>query len=55
MSAYDYPSMLNLVASGALQPQRLVTDIITLDEAPEALTAMTGASPVGTRVIRPHG
>jgi alcohol dehydrogenase len=54
MAAHDYPPMLDLVASGTLKPGLLVTDVITLDEAPEALTAMSGASPVGTRVIRPH-
>jgi len=55
MAARDYGPMLDLVASGRLRPERLVTDIITLDEAPGALMAMGGASPVGTRVIRPPG
>ena len=32
---------------------RLVTSRIGLDEAPRALVAMTGASPVGITVIRP--
>jgi D-arabinose 1-dehydrogenase-like Zn-dependent alcohol dehydrogenase len=54
MAAHDYTPMLDLVASGTLKPGLLVTDVITLDEAPDALTAMSGASPVGTRVIRPH-
>jgi alcohol dehydrogenase len=54
MAAHDYTPMLDLVASGTLKPGLLVTDVITLDEAPEALTDMSGASPVGTRVIRPH-
>ncbi len=54
MAAHDYEPMLDLVASGPLRPGLLVTNVITLDEAPEALMAMSGASPVGTRVIRPH-
>ena len=55
MAAHDYKPMLDLVAAGTLQPGRLVTDVITLDDAPEALMQMSVASPVGTHVIRPHG
>ena len=40
MSARDYPPMLDLVASGALQPRRLVGSVISLDRAAEALAAM---------------
>ena len=54
MAAHDYKPMLDLVAAGTLKPGLLVTDVISLDEAPAALMAMSGASPVGTRVIRPH-
>jgi threonine dehydrogenase-like Zn-dependent dehydrogenase len=51
MAGHDYRPMLDLVAAGTLQPGLLVTDVISLDDAPDALMAMSGASPVGTRVI----
>jgi D-arabinose 1-dehydrogenase-like Zn-dependent alcohol dehydrogenase len=53
MAAHAYPEMLALVQAGRLRPDRLVTSRIGLDEAPRALAAMTGASPVGITVIRP--
>jgi alcohol dehydrogenase len=53
MAAHAYPEMLALVRSGRLQPGRLVSSRIGLDQAPEALAAMTGSSPVGITVIRP--
>ena len=53
MAAHDYKPMLDLVASRTLQPGLLVTEVISLDEAPQALMDMSGPSPVGTRVIRP--
>jgi alcohol dehydrogenase len=54
MAAHDYPAMLELVASGAVRPDELVTRVITLEEAPEALIAMNSTSPVGVTVIRPN-
>ena len=53
MAARDYPPMLDLVASGALQPRRLVGSIIGLDEAGAALAAMSRpATTTGMTVIR---
>ncbi len=53
MAAHAYGPMLDLIASGALRPDLLVTGTLTLDEAPGALAAM-GSSPwPGTRVIQP--
>jgi D-arabinose 1-dehydrogenase-like Zn-dependent alcohol dehydrogenase len=46
LAARDYPPMLAMVASGALQPGRLVGRVIGLDEAPAALMAMD--QPSGT-------
>ena len=43
MSAADYPAMLAMVASGALQPQRLVGRVIGLDQGRCALAAMSSA------------
>ncbi|WP_022887529.1 zinc-dependent alcohol dehydrogenase family protein [Glaciibacter superstes] len=45
MPAADYPELLALVASGRLRPQDLIERRITLDEAPEALAAMSHAAP----------
>jgi alcohol dehydrogenase len=53
MAARAYPGMLALVAAGRLAPDRLVASRIGLDDAPRALAAMTGGSPVGITVIRP--
>ncbi|HEX8498725.1 MAG TPA: zinc-dependent alcohol dehydrogenase family protein [Actinomycetales bacterium] len=44
MAAADYPPMLELVATGALRPDRLVTRTIGLDELPAALAALDGAA-----------
>jgi alcohol dehydrogenase len=53
MAARDYPPMLDLVASGAVQPRRLVGSIIGLDEAGAALAAMSRpATTAGLTVIR---
>jgi alcohol dehydrogenase len=44
MAAHAYPEMLGLIAAGRLDPRRLVTREIGLDDAGEALAAV-GASP----------
>ncbi len=53
MAAHAYPQMLGLIAAGRLDPARLVTKRITLDEAPEALAAMGTSSPRGVTIIEP--
>jgi alcohol dehydrogenase len=53
MAAHAYPEMLALVAAGRLRPAQLITRRIGLDEAPDALAAMSNASPTGVTVIRP--
>ncbi len=45
MPAADYPELLALVTSGQLRPQDLISERITLDEAPAALAAMSSATP----------
>lgn len=42
MAAHDYPELLALVATGRLRPQELVTRLLPLEEAPEALDAIGG-------------
>lgn len=42
MAAHEYPAMLGLIRDGTLAPDRLVGDVITLEEAGAALAAMDG-------------
>lgn len=55
MPACDYPRMLDDIAAGRLEPERLLTRVIPLDEAPEALAAMSARTVPGVTVIRPEG
>jgi alcohol dehydrogenase len=40
MAAHEYPAMLAMIADGTLRPDRLVGDVIDLDQAGEALAAL---------------
>ncbi len=51
MPAVDYPEMLDLVAAGALAPERLVTRRIGLDEAGAALAAMGTSNGSGITLV----
>lgn len=53
MAAHSYPPMLELVRSGVLRPDLLVTSTIALDEAPSALAGMGAAPGAGVTVIEP--
>ncbi|MFF0345076.1 zinc-dependent alcohol dehydrogenase family protein [Kribbella sp. NPDC004875] len=53
MPAHAYPEMLNLVATGNLTPDRLVTRTITLEETPAALADLSNGTPPGVTVITP--
>ncbi|MDQ2836499.1 MAG: alcohol dehydrogenase catalytic domain-containing protein [Actinomycetota bacterium] len=53
LAAHDFPRMLELVGSGAVRADQLVTSTIGLDGVAGALEAMTSASPAGVTVIRP--
>lgn len=53
MAAHTYPPMLELVRTGALRPDLLVTSTIGLDEVPAALAAMGTAPGAGVTVIEP--
>ncbi|WP_282699350.1 zinc-dependent alcohol dehydrogenase family protein [Streptomyces sp. CC219B] len=55
MAAHTYPPMMELVRSGVLRPDHLVTSTITLDETPAALAAMGTAPGSGVTVIEPWG
>jgi threonine dehydrogenase-like Zn-dependent dehydrogenase len=45
--------MLDLVVAGRLDPTRLITRRIGLDDVPDALAAMSTSSPTGVTVIAP--
>ncbi|MEU3886177.1 zinc-dependent alcohol dehydrogenase family protein [Streptomyces sp. NPDC029041] len=53
MAAHSYPPMLELVRSGVLRPDLLVTSTIGLEEVPSALSAMGTAPGAGATVIEP--
>ncbi|MFD1663589.1 zinc-dependent alcohol dehydrogenase family protein [Streptomyces caeni] len=53
MAAHTYPPLLDMVRSGALRPELLVTSAIPLDAAPEALAAMGKAPGRGVTVVEP--
>jgi len=51
MQAHRYDAMLDMIASGKLDPKRLVGDKISLAEAPDALMNMDKFQSVGATVI----
>ncbi|MEV4759234.1 zinc-dependent alcohol dehydrogenase family protein [Micromonospora sp. NPDC049559] len=51
MAAHAYPELLGLITGGVLEPARLVTRSITLDEAPEALATLDRPGAPGIRLI----
>ncbi|MGV9271973.1 zinc-dependent alcohol dehydrogenase family protein [Streptomyces griseosporeus] len=53
MAAHTYPAMLELVRSGAVRPDHLVTATIPLDAAPRALAGMGSAPAAGVTVVEP--
>ncbi|RRQ79442.1 alcohol dehydrogenase [Streptomyces griseofuscus] len=53
MAAHTYPGMLELVRSGVVRPDLLVTSAVPLDAAPAALARMGEAPGAGVTVIEP--
>ena len=53
MAAHAYPAMLAEIASGLLRPDRLVTRTIGLDDAADALIALSAGTEPGVTVIVP--
>jgi alcohol dehydrogenase len=51
MQAHRYPQMLEMMAAGSLQPQKLIGQTIGLEDAPAALVAMERFAEVGVTVI----
>jgi len=54
MAAADYPGMLALIESGALDPERLIERVIDLDEAARMLPGFDRATPAGMTMIDPQ-
>lgn len=54
MAATDYPPMLEMVASGTLDPAALLAGTIGLAEAAVALPAMATSAAAGTTIIDPR-
>ncbi|MBO4204846.1 zinc-dependent alcohol dehydrogenase family protein [Micromonospora echinofusca] len=53
MAAHAYPEMLALVQAGRLRPGDLVTEELSLSDAPAALATMDGPAPAGIRIVVP--
>ncbi|MFL6162321.1 MAG: alcohol dehydrogenase catalytic domain-containing protein [Jatrophihabitantaceae bacterium] len=53
MAAHDFPRLLELVGSGALRPDQLITGRITLAEVGQALAGMTDSTSPGITMIHP--
>jgi len=51
MQAHRYPAMLQMVENGKLNPGKLVTKRISLEEAPQAFADMTEFNNVGVTVV----
>jgi len=51
MQAHRYPEMMELIAAGVLQPQRLVGKTVALEEAPTELESMADFAATGITVI----
>ena len=51
MPAQNFPAMLRLVAAGRLDPARLVTRTVSLEEAGDVLASMGGFDTLGFTVI----
>ncbi|HSO65359.1 MAG TPA: zinc-binding dehydrogenase [Ornithinibacter sp.] len=54
MAATDYPALLALVSSGALDPSLLLERTVSLDDAALLLPLLDSASPAGITVVDPR-
>ena len=54
MAAADYPAMLALIAEGALRPQQLIRETISLEMAAARLPVLDRAAPVGMTMVDPR-
>ena len=54
MQSWRYDAMLAMILAGTLQPQRLIGERLTLEDAVPALMAMDGRAPDGIAIIDPR-
>lgn len=54
MAAVDYPRMLELIGSGALHPERLVTRVVGLAEAASLLPGLHDSTHAGVTMVDPR-
>ncbi|MFT4658352.1 MAG: alcohol dehydrogenase [Ilumatobacter sp.] len=55
IAAHRYDDMLAMIQSGALEPQRLIAETITIDESPSALAHFAQHTTAGITVITDFG
>ncbi|MCA9198542.1 MAG: zinc-dependent alcohol dehydrogenase family protein [Planctomycetales bacterium] len=53
MQAHAYPTMLDMIQAGKLDPQQLVQDVVSLEDAAALLPKMDSYPTVGMTIIRP--
>jgi alcohol dehydrogenase len=51
MAARDYPAMLAMIADGRLEPQRLLGEVVDLEQAGEVLMAMDRPVPAQAGIV----
>jgi alcohol dehydrogenase len=51
MQAHRYPEMLQMIADGRLQPQKLIGKTVSLDESPAELTEMNAFAATGVTIV----
>jgi alcohol dehydrogenase len=54
MQAHQYPKMMEWISSGRMQPEKLLGNIITLEESCVALADLDSFRGTGVTVIQPH-
>ncbi len=53
MQAHDYPAMMQMIESGALHPEHLITRTISLEATPSELMRMDDFKHIGVTIIEP--
>ena len=51
MAARDYPAMLAMIADGRLEPQRLLGEVVDLEQAGEVLMSMDRPVPAQAGIV----
>jgi alcohol dehydrogenase len=51
MQAHAYPEMMTMIQSGKLQPEKLIGELISLNDVPQLLPKMNEFQGIGVKVI----